>query len=34
VRIPITRSIYEPILADLEAAGIRETVREIAGEVA
>lgn len=34
VRIPTSKSIYEPILADLQAAGIRETTREIAGEVA
>lgn len=30
VLIPTVPSLYEPVLADLEAAGIRETVREVA----
>lgn len=28
VRIPVTREIYEPVLADLKGAGIEETVRD------
>jgi saccharopine dehydrogenase-like NADP-dependent oxidoreductase len=32
VRIPTSPSIYEPLLADLETAGIRETTREVVFE--